>query len=158
MAAEAGDGSGKHGFHAFTKTNFASDVAGDALVAATPHEFEGFLNSRFGKQVQIGRLFELDREGLLQRAIEDGVSRGVDEIGEEDRIFFREGASATSGEETAYGDGNDNRGEDNPQQRLSLHGLHDGGGNADGGRRLRRSRRAGGGNGRCSHGPAGSMV
>jgi hypothetical protein len=125
VAAEGGDGACEHGLDAFAETDLASHVACNALVGGTSHELERFLNSRFGNQIQVGRLLELDGEGLLQSAIEDGVSRGVDEVGEKDRILFREGTSAMRGEESAEDNGGDNGGEGEPKPRFALNGLRD---------------------------------
>jgi hypothetical protein len=37
----------------------------------------------------------LDGEGLFQCAIEDGVAGGVDEVGEDDAVFFGERPSVS---------------------------------------------------------------
>jgi hypothetical protein len=38
------------------------------------------MNARFGEQVQIGRLLQLHRQGLFERAVKDGIACGVHEI------------------------------------------------------------------------------
>jgi len=51
-----------------------------------------------GEQVQIGRLLELRGQRLLQRAVEDAVAGGVDEVGKQDGVFFSESGGLTGAE------------------------------------------------------------
>ena len=48
------------------------------------------MNAVIRNQAEEGRLFELRGEALTQGAVEDGVARGVDEVGEDDGVFFGE--------------------------------------------------------------------
>ena len=52
-----------------------------------------------GNRLQVGRLLQLDGQGLLQRSVEHGVAGGVDEVGENYGVFFGEGAGAAGAEE-----------------------------------------------------------
>ena len=106
IGAEAGDGAGDDGLGVFADRDFLGEIAGDAFVGLASHEAERVLNLGFGKQVQIGRLFQLHGEGLFEGAIENGIAGGVDEVGEDDGVFVGEGASVARGEEVSSdGDG-----------------------------------------------------
>src|SRR5208282_583253 len=82
----------------------AGNVVGDAFVGRAAHEAQGFANAGFGQQIQVGGLLELDGEGLLQGSVEHGIAGGVDEVGENDGVFFGEGGGAAGAEEQASGD------------------------------------------------------
>ena len=58
----------------------------------------------FGKQVQVGRLLELDGQRLLQGSVENGIAGGVDEVGEDDGVFFGERVGAAGAKEQASAD------------------------------------------------------
>ena len=49
-----------------------------------------FMHLLLGHNAQKRRLFELYRQRLLERVVEDGITGGVDEIGEDDRVFLGE--------------------------------------------------------------------
>jgi len=44
--------------------------------------------SAIGKQVQKRRLLQLRRKSLAQRAVENGIARGVGEVGEDDGVLL----------------------------------------------------------------------
>ncbi len=54
------------------------------------HQLQRLADFAVGKNVEEGRLFEIDGEGLLERAVEDRVAGGVGEVGEDDGIFLGE--------------------------------------------------------------------
>jgi len=98
MRAEGSDASGQHGLGVFAQADFTGDVAGDALVLGASHKAQGFVDPGLGEQVQIGRLLELRGQRLLQRAVEDAVAGGVDEVGKQDGVFFSESGGLTGAE------------------------------------------------------------
>ena len=76
-----------------------SDIAGDALIACTPHEVQRFLDPGFGKDIEIGCLLELSGESLFQCTVEYGVAGGINEISEQNSVSFRKLGRPTRAEE-----------------------------------------------------------
>jgi len=62
------------------------------LGGRTAHQLQRRANFAVGKNVEEGRLFEIDGEGLALGAVEDRFAGGVDEIGEDDGVFLGEGS------------------------------------------------------------------
>ena len=94
LASNAVDAAVQHGLDAIALTDFAADVAGDAVVWAAAHKLQRLSDLLIREDIQIRRLPEIDRQRFLKRAIEDRIGCGVDEIGNQDRIFFRQRVSA----------------------------------------------------------------
>src|SRR6267154_3543763 len=94
MRTQVRNGTGQHGFYAYTLTDFAAHVAGDALFRWLAHILQRTLNSRLRKNVQIGRLLELYRQRLLESAIKDRIASGVHKLREKNRILFSKSAGA----------------------------------------------------------------
>src|SRR5262249_14433641 len=73
---------------------FISNLWADMRIRQLAHLTKGLLNTGIGNQAQKGGLFELDRQTLPQRAVKNGVAGGVGEIGEHNRVLFREDSGA----------------------------------------------------------------
>lgn len=120
IVSEAGDGAGDDGLCVGALRDFAGEIFGDAIVWLLAHEFQGGLRFGFGEQIQIRRLLELDGEGLLERAIKDGIAGGVDEIGKDDGVFVRERACVPREiDKSDEGDGRDQNNDCEPGKKLS---------------------------------------
>src|SRR5208337_3965352 len=63
-------------------------AARDPFVGGASHKLQRRADRLIGHDVQIGRLLELYGERLLQRAIENWIPRGVDEIRQQDGILL----------------------------------------------------------------------
>ena len=70
--------------------DFSGYVVGDAFVGGLAHESQGLANSRFRNDVQVRRLLQLHGQRLFERAVEDRVAGGIDEVGEQDAVFLGE--------------------------------------------------------------------
>ena len=90
LRAQAGDGAFDGGGAGGALADVASEIVSEAGVFWLRHEGERLRDALVGEQVQERGLFQLRREALAKRAIEDGVAGGVDEVGEDDGIFFGE--------------------------------------------------------------------
>jgi hypothetical protein len=90
MRAQAADGAGEHGLGAFAQADFARNVVSNAFLRRPAHEAQRLANARFRQQVQVRRLLQLHRQCLLQRSVKYGVAGGVDEVGENHGVLFRE--------------------------------------------------------------------
>ena len=73
-----------------TLADLAGDRRGQSLVRGTPHVLQRFANAALGKEIQIWRLGELDRQRVAQRRVEDRISSPIVEISEKDRVLLRE--------------------------------------------------------------------
>ena len=89
LAAEIGDRASQHGFDAVALADFASHVAGDALVGRAPHELQRLPHLLVGEDVQVRRLLQIDRQRLLERAVENRIGRGVHEIRDQNVLLGR---------------------------------------------------------------------
>jgi len=85
----------------------AGDVFGEMCVGGFAHEAKLLIHFLIGKNVEEWRLFQVCGKGLFERAVEDGVSGGVGEIGENDGVGFLEFGRAMSDEIRADSDGGD---------------------------------------------------
>ena len=94
--------------------DFAGHRAGDTLIGRASHELKCLADGLIGHDVEIGRLLELDGQCLLERAVEDGVDGGVDEVGDEYGIFLSQllGASGAQVQTADDEGGDDNSGTD----------------------------------------------
>ena len=86
MIPEARDGAGQHGLDALALTNFAADIIAETFIRGTAHKPERFPDFGFRDDIQIGRLLQLHRKRLFQRAIENGVAGRVHEVREQHTI------------------------------------------------------------------------
>ncbi len=75
VAAKRRNRARQHGFYAIPQADFPRYIAGHPLVGRPPHQAQRSLNSRLRKNVQIRRLLQLHRQGLLQSSIEDARRR-----------------------------------------------------------------------------------
>ena len=88
MAAQGGNRARQHGFYAIPHADFPRHIAGHPLIGRPAHQAQRCLDPRLRKNVQIRRLLQLHRQRLLQRSVEDSVAGGVDEVSQQDGIFF----------------------------------------------------------------------
>ena len=120
LASNAIDAAVQHGLDAIALTDFAADVAGDAVAGAAAHELQCLADLLVGKDVQIRGLPQIDGQRFLESAIEDGVGGSVYEIGNQDRIFLGERVAALEKHEAdAGGDQRDDQSRDQPQGQLA---------------------------------------
>src|SRR5437868_2512402 len=87
---EAGDGAVNSGRRAFAEAYFVCDWICDACARRQTHQAEHALDLIVIHYFQERRLFQLDGQALAKRAVEDGISRVVAEIGEDNRVFIRQ--------------------------------------------------------------------
>jgi hypothetical protein len=106
LAAQAGNGAGKHGFAANAKAEFASHIGGEPLIRLASHKAQGLLHTSRRDDLKKWRLLQIDGQRLLQRSIKYCVAGGVGEIGENERVFRGERmrGSGTEVKRSGYGE------------------------------------------------------
>src|SRR5262249_30024323 len=87
IASEAGNRPYEQRLNPAPLADLAPHLARDLLIVRTLHQPEGLSGALFGEDVQIGRLFKLYRQALFERAVEDRIARGVDEVREQNRVL-----------------------------------------------------------------------
>ena len=90
FVVEAGDGAFEDGGALCALADFAGDFGSEMSVSRLAHQAERLLDALFGDDAQEGRLFELDGESLFESVVEDGVTGGVGEVGEDEGVGLRE--------------------------------------------------------------------
>ena len=87
------NGSGEHGLNVGALANFPADVAGETRVGRLAHQLQRLLHLGIRNDIEIRRLAQAHSQRLLESAVEDRITGGIGEVGEEDGIFFGEGLS-----------------------------------------------------------------
>jgi len=78
----APDRPAEDGLDPFTLTDLSRNGIRHPLVGRAAHVTQRFPNAIVRKDVEERRLFQLDRESLLERSVKGGVARRVDEVGD----------------------------------------------------------------------------
>ena len=100
LAAQIGDRTVQHGLDADPLADFASHVAGDALIRRPSHELQSLPHFLLGEDIQIRRLLQIHRQRFLERAVKNRVRRGIHKIGDQDGVSLghhRPGAAQEDG-------------------------------------------------------------
>ena len=107
VASKSSDRAQQHGFAGGALADLPGDVFGEMCVGGFAHEAKLLIHFCIGKNVEEWRLFQVSGKGLFERAVEDGVSGGVGEIGENDGVGFAEFGRAMRNEIRTDSDGSD---------------------------------------------------
>ncbi len=97
LTAKIGDGAANIGLAVGALAKFTGDLGSQLCVNRTGHHFERARNLIVGEHIQEGGLPQRHSQGLLQRVIEDGVTRAVGKIADDNRVLFRELGSTVGG-------------------------------------------------------------
>jgi len=89
--AHGGNRAGQQRFAGSPHANLAAHVAGDALAAGLSHQLQGLVQLAVGEDIEERRLFEVDRQGFFERAVENRIAGSVCEVGDHDGVFLGQG-------------------------------------------------------------------
>ena len=86
-AAKTGNGAADHGFETFALANVTGNLAGHALIRLPADVAHRGARARFRKNVQVGRLLQLNHQRLFERHVKHGITGGVHEIGQNHSVL-----------------------------------------------------------------------
>jgi len=102
------DGTREHGLNMRALANFPADVAGKTCLRRFAHQLQRLLHLGIWNDIEIRRLAQAHSQRLLESTVEDRITGGVGEVGEQDGIFFGQGLSfvGTVEKTASYEEGN----------------------------------------------------
>ena len=95
VAAEARNRPKQQRLDALALRDLAREIPRHALVRRSSDVAKRLADACLGHDVEVRALPQFNRHGLLERAVEDFVAGGIDEVGDQDAVLVREGRGAT---------------------------------------------------------------